>query len=120
DFVFARVESLRESGVIRQLSANFWAKKLGFVSTLCGAKVEDNKLSSFVELVNSYPGVTHNYLRKHEYNVWFTLISPSSEQNAAILAEITAKTGVDILNLPAKKIFKIQVNFAMQKQDTDH
>ncbi|MBQ9537037.1 MAG: AsnC family transcriptional regulator [Desulfovibrionaceae bacterium] len=115
--VFERVCKLREDGVIRQLSANFWAGKLGYVSTLCGAKVPPDKLESFVEMVNSCASVTHNYLRDHPYNVWFTLICASKAQAEEILADFTRLSGVKILNLPATKIFKINVNFKMQ-QDT--
>ena len=115
--VFRRVSKLRQSGVIRQLSANFWAGKLGYVSTLCGASVPEEQLESFVALVNSRPEVTHNYLRKHTYNVWFTLICPSKEAAQALLDDISAKTDIRILNLPATKIYKIKVHFAMQEED---
>ena len=112
---FAHVSRLRKEGVIRQLSANFWAGKLGYVSTLCGANVPHPKLDAFIALVNQSPYVTHNYLRNHTYNVWFTVISPSREKTQAFLDSVTEKTGVAILNLPATKIFKINVNFAMAK-----
>ena len=113
--VFERVSALRKDGVIRQLSANFWADKLGYVSTLCGASVPADKLDFFVSQVNACRYVTHNYLRNHEYNVWFTLICPSTDERDAIIADLTATTGVEILNLPATKIFKINVNFKMAK-----
>lgn len=114
--VFEHVRKLRQEGVIRQLSANFWATKLGYTSTLCAAKVGEKEMEQFIALVNSYPNVTHNYLRAHAYNVWFTLICESKERAEAILEEITEKTGIPVLNLPAKKIFKIKVNFAMKKE----
>ena len=115
----ARVSALRKDGVIRQLSANFWADKLGYVSTLCGASVPSDQLDFFVAEVNACRYVTHNYLRDHEYNVWFTLICPSKEERESILADLMAKTGVEILNLPATKIFKINVNFKMAKDLED-
>ncbi|MDE5682340.1 MAG: Lrp/AsnC family transcriptional regulator [Mailhella sp.] len=112
--VLANVLNLKKQGIIRRLGANFQSKKLGFRSTLCAAKVPDDKLDLFIQEVNAKKGVTHNYLRKHEYNVWFTLIGPSWENVCETLAGITAKTGIEILNLPATKLFKIRVDFAMQ------
>jgi siroheme decarboxylase len=55
--------------------------------------------------------VTHNYERRHEYNVWFTLIAPSLAEKKRIIEELIRQTGVDILELPAKRIFKIRVDF---------
>jgi siroheme decarboxylase len=108
-----RVERLRKSGVIRRLGASFGARAMGFTSTLCAAKVPQDKIKDFVALVNSYPGVTHNYERDGEYNVWFTLIAPSRQRVDRILAQISRKTGIrDLLNLPAIKIFKIAVDFS--------
>ena len=112
--VLANVLNLKKQGIIRRLGANFQSKKLGFRSTLCAAKVPDDKLDLFIQEVNAKKGVTHNYLRKHEYNVWFTLMGPSWENVCETLADITAKTGIEILNLPATKLFKIRVDFAMQ------
>ena len=112
--VLANVLNLKKQGIIRRLGANFQSKKLGFRSTLCAAKVPDDKLDLFIREVNAKKGVTHIYLRKHEYNVWFTLIGPSWENVCETLAGITEKTGIEILNLPATKLFKIRVDFAMQ------
>ena len=114
--VFERVCALRNDGVIRQLSANFWADKLGYVSTLCGAAVPTAQLDFFVGHVNRCPYVTHNYLRKHKYNVWFTLICPSEDERNTVINDLMTKTGIEILNLPATKIFKINVNFKMAKE----
>ena len=110
--VLERVKRLKEEGVIRRIGGNFNSKKLDFSSTLCAAKVPEEKLDHFVETVNGYPGVTHNYLRKHEYNVWFTFIAPSMTHIEKALEEISDTTGVsEILNLPAVKLFKIKVDF---------
>ncbi|MDR1660470.1 MAG: AsnC family transcriptional regulator [Desulfovibrio sp.] len=108
-----RVRALRRKHVIRRLGANFQSSGLGFVSTLCAAEVPEDALESFIAAVNAEPGVTHNYLRGHSYNVWFTLISPSREEAQAVLDGITERTGVPILNLPATRIYKIRVDFRM-------
>jgi len=111
--VLARVRKLKAEGVIRRMGANFGSRELGWKSTLCGAEVPLDKLDAFVAEVNKHPGVTHNYLRDHKFNVWFAAIAPTSEDIEALLAGITEKTGVDIMNLPASKLFKIKVDFAM-------
>ena len=110
---FDRVRALKASKIIRRLGANFQSAKLGFVSTLCAAKVPEDKMDDFVARVNACPGVTHNYLREHAYNIWFTLISPSREESQATLDAISAVTGIAILNLPATRLFKIRVDFRM-------
>ena len=112
--VLARVVSMAEAGIIRRLGANFTSRKLGYTSTLCAARVAPESLDRFVAVVNRYPGVTHNYLRRHRYNVWFTLIAESAERLNRILEEISQAAEVEeILSLPAQEVFKIKVDFAL-------
>lgn len=112
DEVLKRIKKLKETGIIRRIGAVFDTRKLGFASTLCAARVSEEKLKEFVEIVNSYPGVTHNYRRNHEYNVWFTFMAPTEEEVKKSLTEISKKTGItDILNMPARRNFKIDVSF---------
>ena len=110
----ARVRALKESGVIRRIGANFQSARLGWHSTLCAAKVPPERMEHFVATVNAHPGVTHNYLRDHEFNVWFTFIGEDPETVKQAMADIGAATGVDVLYLPATRLFKIKVDFAMQ------
>lgn len=112
---FSRVRAMRASGLIRRLGANFQSAKVGYVSTLCAAKVPPDKLDDFIDKVNAIHGVTHNYERAHKYNIWFTLISPSREDSARVLAELSAQSGIEILNLPATRLYKIRVDFAMSE-----
>lgn len=110
--VLKRVSRLKASGIIRRIGGNFMPEKLGFVSTLCAAKVPEDKISQFAEVVNRYPGVTHNYRRENTYNIWFTFIAPSMDEINANLEQIAAETGIsDILNLPATRVFKIKAEF---------
>ena len=109
--VLARVAQMTDAGIIRRLGANFTSRKLGYTSTLCAARVPEEKLDHFVALVNRYPGVTHNYLRRHHYNVWFTLIAESTARLDEILKEISAASGVEVLSFPAQEVFKIKVDF---------
>ena len=107
-----RVQDLKEREVIRRIGANCNSRKLGYTSTLCAAKVPSRLMARFVEVVNSYMGVTHNYRRDHDYNIWFTLIAPSEEKIERILREIIELTGVgEVISLPAERLFKIQVDF---------
>ena len=110
--VVERLKRLMAEGVIRRIGGNFDSKRLNFTSTLCAAKVPKEKMDRFVEVVNSYPGVTHNYLRDHDYNVWFTFIAQNMLLIDKALEEISSATGVtEIINLPAVKQFKIKVDF---------
>jgi len=112
DEVVNRLIILKKRGVIRRIGANFVPGRLGFVSTLCAARVPREKIAQFSETVNQYQGVTHNYRRDHNYNIWFTFIAESMEQIEAYLKEIASKTGVtEILNLPAAKVYKIKAQF---------
>lgn len=115
----ARVRALKERGVIRRIGANFNSRKIDFKSTLCGAVVPPEKLDAFVAEVNRHPGVTHNYLRENRVNVWFTFIGPSWEAVTSTLKAISDKTGVEIYNLPAERMFKIKVDFAMSGSDDE-
>jgi DNA-binding Lrp family transcriptional regulator len=112
--VFERVRRLKATKIIRRLGANFQSAGLGFHSTLCAAKVPEKELDAFAAEVRRHVGVTHNYLRNHEYNVWFTCIGPSREAVSSLIEEISRKTGIAVLNLPAKRLYKIKVDFQME------
>jgi siroheme decarboxylase len=109
--VWSRIARLRNQGIIRRIGASINSRRVGFVSTLLAAKVPPEKFERFVEIVNSCPGVTHNYERKHEMNIWFTLISPSEEEKQETIRILSRETGVEILEFPARRIFKIRVDF---------
>ncbi len=110
--VIERLRRLRREGIIRRIGGNFVPHKVGFVSTLCAARVPDGMIDNFARVVNRYAGVTHNYQRDNLYNVWFTFIAPSMEEIERNLDRISRETGVDkILNLPATRVFKIKAQF---------
>jgi DNA-binding Lrp family transcriptional regulator len=114
DEVIERVRRLKEKGIIRRIGAVFNSRALGFTSTLCAARVPEEKIRAFADVVNSYPGVTHNYRRSNEYNVWFTFIASDREALDKALDEIREKTGVtDILSLKAVKTYKINATFEL-------
>lgn len=110
--LISRVERMKKDKFIRRIGGNFSPDKLGYFSTLCAAKVPEDKIELFKETVNAYPGVTHNYMREHNFNIWFTFIAPSVELIKKNLTQISIDTGVEtILNLPATRVFKISANF---------
>ncbi len=110
--VISRLTRLKAHEIIRRIGGNFYPEKLGFVSTLCAAKVPEDKIDLFADVVNRYPGVTHNYERDSVFNIWFTFIAPSREDIAEKLEEISRETGgTEILNLPATDVFKIRAQF---------
>ena len=82
------------------------------MSTLCAARVPEKDIDVFAGVVNDCPEVTHNYVRSHEYNVWFTVIAPSEDALEGVLKNIRQKTGIDdILSLRATKTYKINASF---------
>ena len=108
-----RVRALKERGVIRRVGAVFNPQHLGFVSTLCAAKVPPEKADLFIKTVNAIPGVTHHYQRDHEYNYWFTLICPSEEVLTQTVKDIENQTELPLLSLRATKTFKINASFPL-------
>ncbi len=112
--VLDRVSALKAAGIIRRIGGNFVPDKLGYVSTLCAARVPAEKLDLFAGVVNDYSGVTHNYVRDNDFNVWFTFIAPSMKKIEQSLDEIRRRTGVaEVLSLPATKVFKIKAEFIL-------
>lgn len=110
-----RVRRLKARGVIRRLGGIFDSRNLGFQSTLIALQVPEERVEEAAAVINAYPEVTHHYLRDHErYNLWFTLIASSEARVQEILEEISRRVApAAIRNLPAKRLFKIQVDFSL-------
>lgn len=112
DEALDRIQKMKDEGIIRRIGAVFDGPKLGRVSTLCAARVPDGEIDAFVAVVNAGKGVTHNYRRDHEYNIWFTVSAPDALQLESFLADVKEKTGVtDILDMRAARTFKINASF---------
>ncbi len=110
--VLARLKNMIDSGLIRRLGSIFDSRMLGYHSTLCAMRVDQKRIDEVAAVVNAYPGVTHNYLREHEFNMWFTSTAPTKEKLDEFIKQIKRDTGItDILILPAQRLFKIRVNF---------
>ena len=112
DETIRRVRKMKDKGIIRRIGAIFDGAKLGRVSTLCAARVPEEKIDSFVKIVNANKNVTHNYQRNHEYNIWFTVSAANAKELGIFLKEVKEKTGVtDILDMRAVRTFKINAVF---------
>ena len=110
--VLTLVQKLKDEKIIRQTSAIFDTKRLGYKSSLVAFKVPEEKIDEAAALINAHPGVSHNYLRNHDYNIWFTMaVTPDSkfglEKTIEILKEQTGAE--DAIVLPTLKMFKISV-----------
>lgn len=115
DEVIDTLESLRARNYIRRIGPVFDAAKLGYKSVLAAASVAENSIEDAAAVINSYIGVTHNYLRAGDhYNIWFTVTAESTEEIVRVVDEIEMRLGLDeILILPAEKTYKIKVGFEL-------
>ncbi|MBN2299233.1 MAG: AsnC family transcriptional regulator [Deltaproteobacteria bacterium] len=109
-----RIVNLRQKGIIRRIGAVINPRGIGWHSTLCAATVPEEKLSVFASVVNAFDEVTHNYVRSGTPNCWFTIIAPDEDRCLQIISSIENELGIDILDLPTRKVFKIRVAFDME------
>ncbi|MGZ4678489.1 MAG: siroheme decarboxylase subunit alpha, partial [Acidimicrobiia bacterium] len=79
DEVIADLRAAKEAGVLRQLSAIFDTRALGYSSALIAAKVDPERIDQAAAIINEHPGVSHNDKRNHAYNLWYTLAVPPGE-----------------------------------------
>ncbi|MPZ48938.1 MAG: AsnC family transcriptional regulator [Dehalococcoidia bacterium] len=112
--VLERLQAARESGVLRQVSAIFDTTALGYRSSLVAARIAPERLAEGAAIINSHPGVSHNYRRNHDFNVWFTVAVPpeaSLEWTVERLGQISGAESVR--RLPTLKLYKIGVSLDM-------
>ncbi|MDU2066351.1 MAG: AsnC family transcriptional regulator [Sporomusaceae bacterium] len=113
--VLSRVRWMKDNGYIRRIGPFFDSARLGYVGTLVAAEVDSEALAAVAQKINSYVGVTHNYEREGEFNLWFTLLSPSKAAQEQVLAEIAKVPGIRRLHsLPAQKKLKVNVKFDLK------
>lgn len=107
-----RIQNLKEKKYIRRLGGIFDSKKLGYCSTLCAINVPEHRIENISKVINAYSEVTHNYIRPHHYNMWFTVIAPSRKRLEEIILNIKNETGIeDIITLTSTKVFKVKATF---------
>ena len=111
DDVLRRYQRLKDDRVIRQVSAIFDTRKLGYRSSLVATSVPEHRIQEAADLISAHPGVSHNYRRDHEFNIWWTIAVPPSEDldaHVAALHRLTDATSTRIL--PTLKLYKIGVD----------
>ena len=116
--VLQRVERLLDKRIIREITPIFDTRALGYQSMLVAAKVDPAYPHRAAQVINAHPGVTHNYLRNHEFNLWFTIaVEPDSRLGLqGTLHVIAERTGAEsIRQLPTIKLFKIRMDLEMEK-----
>ncbi|HEY7121563.1 MAG TPA: Lrp/AsnC family transcriptional regulator [Solirubrobacterales bacterium] len=115
--VKARTQRLLDERIIREITPIFDTRALGYSSMLVAAKVDNQNPHRAAKIINSHPGVSHNYLRTHEFNLWFTIATPpDSELGLEGTLEVLQRlTGAEsIRQLPTLTLFKINMNLEME------
>ena len=115
--VKARTQRLLDERIIREITPIFDTRALGYSSMLVAAKVDSENPHRAAKIINSHPGVSHNYLRTHEFNLWFTIATPPDsrlglEGTLRLLQELTGAES--IRQLPTLTLFKINMNLEME------
>ena len=111
DEVLDRYRRLKEERIIRQVSAIFDTRKLGYRSSLVASAVDEDRVDEAAEIINAHPGISHNYRRDHEFNLWWTVAVPpteSLETHVNALHRLMGATSTRIL--PTLKLYKIGVD----------
>ncbi len=115
--VLQEIEQLKKAGIIRRISALINYPALGMTSTLVAAHIPEENLQEVVEAVNALENVSHNYLRKHYYNLWFTLQAESPAEIEVMLSELSERFGIDFRSLPVEYVFKLDVRFDTESRE---
>ena len=114
DQLWDRLEKLLGGGEIRRIGASLDSRKLGYCSTLVGISVEEGLVEQASEVIKGLAEVTHSYLRKDDFNIWFTIIAVDEERIESLLEEIRSALSLkqsQILNLPMSHLFKLNARF---------
>jgi siroheme decarboxylase len=117
DEVLERVGYLLDKRIIREITPIFDTRAFGYSSMLVAAKVDPAHPHRAAQFINTHPGVTHNYLRDHDFNLWFTIaVEPGSKLGLdGTLDVIAERTGAEsIRQLPTLKLFKIRMDLEME------
>jgi DNA-binding Lrp family transcriptional regulator len=117
DDVMRRVQDLIDDRIIRQVTPIFDTRALGYASMLVAAKVDPENPHRAAKIINAHPGVSHNYLRNHDFNIWFTIATePDSKLGLERTLEVlAAEAGAEsVRQLPTLKMFKIRMDLEME------
>jgi len=114
EIVKEHLKNLKKIGVLRQLSAIFDTRKLGYTSSLVAMEIESDKLEYVASQINRHPGVSHNYERDHQFNLWFTLAVPPGSDLKTEIDKFNVLKGIKkVRMLPTLQLFKIGVKLDM-------
>jgi DNA-binding Lrp family transcriptional regulator len=118
DELMHRTQRLLDQRIIREITPIFDTRALGYSSMLVAARVDASNPQRAARIINSHPGVSHNYLRTHEFNLWFTIATPPDsglglEGTLEVLQRLTGAES--IRQLPTLRLFKINMNLEMEK-----
>ncbi len=114
----SRTQRLLDGRIIREITPIFDTRALGYESMLVAAKVDSENPQRAARIVNSHPGVSHNYLRTHDFNLWFTIATPPDSELglSGTLEALMEETGAESMReLPTLTLFKINMNLEMEK-----
>jgi len=118
DDVLGRTRRLLDGRIIREITPIFDTRALGYESMLVAAKVDGEHPQRAAQIVNAHPGVSHNYLRTHDFNLWFTIATPPDSELGlkGTLEALMEETGAESMReLPTLTLFKINMNLEMEK-----
>ncbi len=111
DEIILRVKRLNQAGLIKRIDLRLDLKKMGFVTTLVACKVPGEEIRRAKDIILNCGNVTHNYLRNHEFNMWFTLCANSIEMLQSLLVELKKRLKVQqLLSFQTKNVFKLEFN----------
>jgi siroheme decarboxylase len=116
--LLARTQRLLDGRIIREITPIFDTRALGYESMLVAAKVDSDNPQRAAQIVNAHPGVSHNYLRTHDFNLWFTIATPPGSKlglHGTIEALMDATGAESMRELPTLTLFKINMNLEMEK-----
>lgn len=114
DDVCARVARAKDLGILRQLSAIFDTRELGYGSSLVAAKIDPDRIDEAAAVISEHPGVSHNYKRNHAYNLWYTLAVPQGASLDDHLDVLHRESGALVTRkLPTLQLYKIGVKLDM-------
>ena len=112
--VLSRIRELKRKNVVRQIGAIFDTRRLGYSSTLVAMRFADDRLDVGAQILNAHPGISHNYARDGDFNLWFTLALPPGKKIEHEVDKLIRLSGAETARiLPTIRFFKIGVNFDM-------
>jgi len=118
--VLGLLESLKEQGILRQISAIFHPQALGYRTTLVAAAVPPARVEEAARVINAYPGVSHNYLRDHRFNLWFTIAVPPQEELEERVSRLMSEARAEnYLLLPIKRVFRISLVLTLSENEDE-